>query len=188
MVYLIENLNNSTYKIGYSKNPDKRLKTLQTATCDELKLVITIPGNTNVEKMLQDEFKEYHIKREWFSKTDVIFNKFLEFKIEKPILEKEPHNIAFTHKGLNILSILDNDTKNVILLLLKYNTSSNIIYLTSSYKRKLYSTLKISLDKFNKCIKQLMLYNIIMKYDKNYLINPELFIRDTWGKEIYILS
>lgn len=188
MVYLIENLNNSTYKIGYSQNPNKRLQSLQTSTCDDLKLIMTISGDIKLEKILHSEFQDLHIKREWFKKSDIIFNKFLEIGANKIITEKEPSHILIYPQGLGILLILNQETKNLLFLILKTSVKSNIVKLTPKYKRSLYKELNISEKQLNSCIEDLIKYKVLLEDIDLFLINSEFFTRDTWGEEIYVLS
>jgi len=67
-VYLIQSLENSCYKIGVSKHPNKRIKELQTGNSSELKLVEVYQSEIAhmIEKTLQRRYKYLHKEGEWF--------------------------------------------------------------------------------------------------------------------------
>lgn len=76
-VYIIENNDNGAIKIGVGNDPDNRLKQLQTGSVAELSLVyrsIICSNAFEVEKFMHHNFKEKHIRGEWFNidKTEVI--------------------------------------------------------------------------------------------------------------------
>lgn len=69
-VYLIRNIDDSTYKIGVTKhNPSKRLKQLQTGSSSQLDLVYSIEAEYpyRLEKMLHTHFSLQRKNNEWFS-------------------------------------------------------------------------------------------------------------------------
>lgn len=53
-------------KIGYSKNPEKRLKSLQTGNQAPLKLLLVLDGGTDKEAELHERFAELRSRGEWF--------------------------------------------------------------------------------------------------------------------------
>jgi len=53
-------------KIGYSKNPAARLKSLQVSTADTLVLLGTLPGDQTLEARLHNQLKAHRISGEWF--------------------------------------------------------------------------------------------------------------------------
>ena len=76
-VYIIENNDNGAIKIGVGNDPDNRLKQLQTGSVSELSLVyrsIICSNAFEVEKFMHHNFKDKHIRGEWFNidKTEVI--------------------------------------------------------------------------------------------------------------------
>ncbi len=54
------------FKIGRAKDPNKRLKQLQTGSAIKLKLVHIFEGLGNKEKMLHEELKPWRLEGEWF--------------------------------------------------------------------------------------------------------------------------
>lgn len=67
-LYLIENPENETYKIGKSKNPNKRLKQLQTANGIKLNLIHCFESEfvDTIERYLHKRFLSCKIEGEWF--------------------------------------------------------------------------------------------------------------------------
>ena len=61
-----ENKNKSIVKIGYSKNPKRRIKDLQTAN-PGVKLIAYAHGSLRSEKRLHIMFSKYRTQREWFA-------------------------------------------------------------------------------------------------------------------------
>lgn len=65
-VYFIED--GDAVKIGYTKdkNPDKRLRALQTANPRKLRVLGFIPGGVEVENRIHSELASYRLEGEWF--------------------------------------------------------------------------------------------------------------------------
>ncbi len=61
--YLIKNSRNGFYKIGRSKDPLKRERTLQS---EEPLIKIVKIWDKNIEKELHNKYKEYRLRGEWF--------------------------------------------------------------------------------------------------------------------------
>lgn len=72
MVYLIEDVENKAYKIGYSANPHLRLSSLRGGTINTLLLINVIDGSTLSEKKIHTKFNKFKIKGEWFQKNEEI--------------------------------------------------------------------------------------------------------------------
>lgn len=53
-------------KIGYSTDPERRIREMQTGASAPLRLIATIPGNPATEREFHKRFKEYRLHREWF--------------------------------------------------------------------------------------------------------------------------
>jgi hypothetical protein len=72
--FIFQKGDNSKCKVGYSKNPEKRLKQLQTGNPDKLYIYKTVKGGKNEEDMLHDYLEDVRIgNTEWFkiSKKEV---------------------------------------------------------------------------------------------------------------------
>ena len=69
MIYFISNATTGSIKIGYSKNPSKRLFTLQTASPDQLSLLGTIKGGLEHEAAYHEQFAQHRLQGEWFGKA-----------------------------------------------------------------------------------------------------------------------
>lgn len=64
--YLINIKDTNYYKIGCTSNIEKRLLSLQTSTPSDLEVTHTFIGGYKTEYYLQQVFKNYQIKNEWF--------------------------------------------------------------------------------------------------------------------------
>jgi hypothetical protein len=68
-LYCIAN-NNGQCKFGFSKNPESRVRALQTGSSEELVLLETVPvGDRSVremERLLHREFAHLRSRGEWF--------------------------------------------------------------------------------------------------------------------------
>lgn len=71
MIYLIGDP--KKVKLGYSKDPDKRLKQLQTGSSNKLKLLFVCEGSLKAEKFLHHQFKifRYRPNSEWYRVEDI---------------------------------------------------------------------------------------------------------------------
>ena len=67
-VYLIHDIYNNTYKIGVTKNLEKRIKALQTGNSTKLDLIMTYETEYpfRLETMLHRKFEQYRENNEWF--------------------------------------------------------------------------------------------------------------------------
>ena len=64
-VYLMQDTTNNYYKIGHSKNPQYREKTLQSEK-PTIELLLSYAGSCEDETELHERFKEKRIRGEWF--------------------------------------------------------------------------------------------------------------------------
>ena len=68
-VYIMEDTRKAVFKIGRSRTPGKREKTLQSEV-PETKLRFSIPGEEVHEKQLQARFTHRRVRGEWFELTE----------------------------------------------------------------------------------------------------------------------
>jgi len=71
-VYIIGNLEYKTCKIGYSENPNKRVKDLQTGCPFLLTILASFPGNVPIEKQIHRKYAHLHLIGEWFTIDEVL--------------------------------------------------------------------------------------------------------------------
>jgi predicted GIY-YIG superfamily endonuclease len=97
-IYLIQSLENSYYKIGVSKHPNKRIKELQTGNSSELKLIETYQSEFAylIEKTLQRKYSYLRKEGEWF---DMSISNEVSFINECKEIEK---NIQFLKENGNV--------------------------------------------------------------------------------------
>lgn len=72
MIYFIKSPTLNCVKIGVSRNPLQRLKSLQAAVAEPLELLGTHKGSHTAELKLHDKFKHLRVNNEWFKLTDEI--------------------------------------------------------------------------------------------------------------------
>lgn len=65
-LYIIQSDVSGNIKIGRSKDPQKRLKQLQTGNPNKLKLIAEFKGEGWKEKILHDRLAFYRLEGEWF--------------------------------------------------------------------------------------------------------------------------
>lgn len=73
MIYFIK-AGKKHVKIGFSKDPIERLKSLQTGNPHKLEIVTTIPGSYETEKALHNYFSRNKREGEWFHITGELEN------------------------------------------------------------------------------------------------------------------
>ena len=71
MIYFIQNKTTGDIKIGYSKNPKKRLTGLQTATPHDLTILGVVQGGLDDEAAFHQRFAGSALKGEWL-KVDIL--------------------------------------------------------------------------------------------------------------------
>lgn len=67
-VYFIQEHVSLAIKIGLSERPNDRLSSLQTAHAQTLVLLGAVRGDIRLEERLHQQFANYRLKGEWFSK------------------------------------------------------------------------------------------------------------------------
>jgi hypothetical protein len=97
-IYLIQSLENSYYKIGVSKHPNKRVKELQTGNSSELKLIETFQSEFAhiIEKTLQRRYSHLRKEGEWF---EMSISNEISFVNE---CKKIQENLIFLKKNNNV--------------------------------------------------------------------------------------
>jgi Meiotically up-regulated gene 113 len=54
------------YKIGFSTSIYKRIRQLETASSESVQLIAVAPGGRQLERKLHHEFRNSHVRLEWF--------------------------------------------------------------------------------------------------------------------------
>ena len=67
-IYLIKNIDDSFYKIGVARDPNKRIRQLQTGNSSKLSLITTYksPIAYKIEKVLHNRYSYLRKEGEWF--------------------------------------------------------------------------------------------------------------------------
>jgi len=86
-IYLIQNKETGHFKIGRTKNINKRIKQLQTGSSGELVLVDKFESNyaSKLESYLHNIYSAYNISGEWF---DLSYSDVSKFKLICETMEK----------------------------------------------------------------------------------------------------
>lgn len=71
-IYFIQAVSGGPIKIGYSKDPAARLKTLQTGHPEELVILRMYPGTQQAECSMHKGWERYQVRNEWFHPADAI--------------------------------------------------------------------------------------------------------------------
>lgn len=85
-VYFIGNIEYKIVKIGFSSNPQNRLKSLQTGCPYKLKILKKIEGNSHLEKDYHKIFKDFNMEGEWFE----LRGELLDFVNKTQNITKKP--------------------------------------------------------------------------------------------------
>ena len=98
-VYLIQSLENGYYKIGKSKNPNKRIEQLQTGNSSKLKLISTYQSelSNKIEGTLHRKYSYLKKEGEWFDlsiREEIVFQEECK-KIEENILILKKNDNSF---------------------------------------------------------------------------------------------
>ena len=82
MIYLIQAGGGGPVKIGVAKDPQKRLRALQTAHSEKLYIRNLIPALHENERILHERLKEHQLMGEWFKPVDDVFWVFEACRIQ----------------------------------------------------------------------------------------------------------
>jgi hypothetical protein len=98
-IYLIQSQEEGYYKIGISKNPQKRIKQLQTGNSSPLKLIETYKTEyaEKIEGTLHRRYSHYHKTGEWFDMSVAEEASFLREckKLEETFKFLEKNSVEF---------------------------------------------------------------------------------------------
>jgi len=97
-IYLIQSLEEGYYKIGVSKNPQRRIKELQTGNSSPLKLIETYQSEyaDKIERTLQRRYSHLNKEGEWF---DMSIEEEVTFVKNCKAIEE---NLVFLKKNDNV--------------------------------------------------------------------------------------
>jgi len=76
-VYLMKNMDNGYYKLGFSDRPEYRERTLQAQEPD-VRLLATVSGTKELEQKLQLGFAKHRVRGEWFSFSGLALSSIAE--------------------------------------------------------------------------------------------------------------
>lgn len=108
-VYFIGPESGDTVKIGYSKNPWARLRDLQTATTEKLRVIATVRTTESTEFTTHELFAEQRIKGEWFSVDGVLSSVIKQIKSKKIKDVDSLHNYVATTVAGDVATTKEED-------------------------------------------------------------------------------
>ncbi len=108
-LYFISNERQKVVKIGITNNPQKRLKTFQTAHYEKLIILKVVKVSNRMlafqlETALHKKFQKYHIRGEWFKLTPTLFRFIENFQEDRISLVEKL--IIFLSRILVVLVII----------------------------------------------------------------------------------
>jgi len=71
-IYLIEH--DSRYKVGYSNNIRRRVKTFNTSHATPCKIIAVVPGDRTLEQEVHKKLVLYHVRGEWFTNSKKVLD------------------------------------------------------------------------------------------------------------------
>lgn len=71
-IYFIQAGYSGSIKIGWSTNPRKRFKALQTGQSATLRLLGLLPGDKEAEALFHERFADAAIRGEWFNRNKIL--------------------------------------------------------------------------------------------------------------------
>ena len=116
-VYLIRRGKTNSYKIGYSNDPKKRLKTFQTGNDKILTIIACCPGGSDIEKQFHNKYSDARGIGEWFRFNSLrileVIGKYAKLRLqdkENFCINKEEKYGCFNKKG-SLNKIIDKPIK-----------------------------------------------------------------------------
>lgn len=81
-IYFIRGECGGIINVGYSKNPEIRLKELQTGCPDTLKILLLIPGDVSTKDEIYHKFEKQKLIGEWFKPDPFVLGEIKNLKIK----------------------------------------------------------------------------------------------------------
>lgn len=104
MVYFIRNTFDGSIKVGYSLDPEARLRQLQTASPHRLEIVATIEGGATEEGQIHEVLAEFRMEGEWFRSTTAS-RTLIAYIIESQRCTCRRKESRESHLSLNVWSV-----------------------------------------------------------------------------------
>lgn len=185
MIYIIYNYENKTIKLGYSKNPERRLIELQTGNSVKLTLLHVEEGSLEKEQELHNYLKEFKLTGEWYLYKDVkkLLNFYLTKWIDVEMDYVQVYKNIFTHtKNLKSKYGLQ-----YIMWIMSKANENNMIPHNDSILKSFCDEFdeKPSIGTIRNAISELVKQKIFIKYsNSSYQLNPLIFWSEETSKRI----
>lgn len=74
-VYFIQAGDSGDIKIGLARDVAKRMSDIQNGCPHELRLLVAVPGDKDVELAFHREFRQWRVRREWFAPSQELLDR-----------------------------------------------------------------------------------------------------------------
>jgi hypothetical protein len=200
MVYLIVDEEEKFCKIGHSKDPQKRLQSLQSSSPCLLYLSYVIRGGKELERKLHDKFSHHRVRGEWYKCVSSIFNLFEErgYLIMSTHLDYKDPNLEADKDGnepmyvselfIKMIAKMNNAEVRVMCYILE-NFIKAKFSIDSSIKKHMVSDLKISSKTIPIALHALRERSLILQFDDgSYIVNPKYFFKTSMQERLKLLE
>lgn len=184
MIYIIYNELIKHIKIGYSNNPEKRLKELQTGNSHKLCLIHTQEGTMQDEQLIHSKLKDYCLIGEWYEydKIKHLLSNLLQGW--KDIENSEHFYMVYIdtmHRYFNIKVGIDFKVLAKLCSIAHYNTGQAVV--STALRKKWCEELEASSQNLSNSFKRLINLKLIAGEKGSYIINPEVFWRGEYEEK-----
>lgn len=108
-VYFIRNPSTGSVKIGWSEDPQSRLRALQTANETELVLEGVLPVTESTERSLHARWADIHIRGEWFARDDDLDDFIRAVEVVSAVNKADPDGGIFTLARFSMWVVRDDE-------------------------------------------------------------------------------
>lgn len=100
MIYYIQRGEDGPIKVGFSDNPDRRLKELQTGSGEPLRILAVIPGDRALEKEIHVRLQGCRGVGEWF-KPGALELEYLQrlMNVQYEVIDGRPYALLYRDAG-----------------------------------------------------------------------------------------
>lgn len=90
MIYFARNTTNGHIKIGYSKNPHRRITQLKHLAHAPIEMLGVIAGDKRREQSIQEQFEHHSVGHEWFNAGDDLMSQVESLIVSESVTPDDP--------------------------------------------------------------------------------------------------
>lgn len=100
-IYFVQAVDGGPIKIGFSRNPEHRLRGLQTGSPKELRIIALIPNKTRqLEREFHQHLAEHRMSGEWFEDHNEVYKIVGKASSRAPIIRiEDPKSVSCRRVG-----------------------------------------------------------------------------------------